>query len=86
MPQWLIFLILGSIFIVLVIIKAILHTKKPVRGAIISMFIGIAALGSVNLLGPIIGINIPISLLSLCTASIVGIPGVATLILLSVIL
>ena len=86
MPQWLVFLILGSIFLILVIIKAILHDKKPVKGAIISMFSGIGTLILTNLLGPIIGISIPISFLSLCAAAIAGIPGIATLILLSVIL
>ncbi|MDP4120176.1 MAG: pro-sigmaK processing inhibitor BofA family protein [Bacillota bacterium] len=61
------------------IIKAFSKSKKPAKSAILSMFCGFISLLLVNLTGIFTGVTLPISLLTVLTAVIGGIPGVTLL-------
>lgn len=74
------------IFVLLISIQVIFHTKKPIKKFVLGSFKGIAAFIAVNLAGIITGITLPVSLLSLAIAIIGGLPGVTTMIILDMIL
>ncbi len=76
-------LIFFGIFILFSFIHYAAKKKKPFRRAFLSMLVGIAALGIVDLLSSLTTVYIPITELSLSVAAAGGIPGVALLVLLS---
>lgn len=53
---------------------------------IISGFFGLLALGLVNFCGAYTGVTLPVSTLSVGIASVLGVPGVTTMVLLDFIL
>lgn len=85
MPQWLIWTISLAIFVLLVIIQVIVHSKNPVKKAISGIIVGILTLTVVNISGIFTGVTLPISILSLGVSAIAGIPGVTMLLLLNLI-
>ena len=50
-PQWVVWLIAGVVFLLLVIVQVIVQAKKPVRKAIGGILTGIIALIAVNVSG-----------------------------------
>lgn len=78
--------ICAGIFIILVIIQKISGSQTPVRSVILSMLVGILALIAVDLCSCFTNVYIPVSLLSLAVSSVLGIPGVSTLLILQMIL
>ena len=76
-------LIFIAIFLVLSFIHYAAKKKKPFRRAFLSMLLGTAALGVVDLLSPLTTVYIPITELSLAVSAAGGIPGVALLVILS---
>lgn len=86
MNEWIIAGICLGVFIILVIIQKIMHSKQPVRTALISMMWGIIALVAVNLCSSFTGVSIPVSPMTLSVSSVLGIPGVTCLLLMQRIL
>lgn len=77
-----IILILATLIVFAIIHKIDKH-KKPVRRACVSLLTGVISLIFVNITGVFTGITLPISLLSVFTAIIGGIPGVTMLLTLN---
>lgn len=86
MEHWLVWIILGSGFIVFLIIQAASRERKPFRKAIITMSSGLIALALVNITGSYTGVHLPVSILSLCAGAVGGIPGVTLLLVMNMIL
>ena len=85
MPQWVVWLIAGVVFLLLVIVQVIVQAKKPVRKAIGGILTGIIALIAVNVSGFFTGVTLPVSLMTVGVSAVAGVPGVTLLLLLSVI-
>ena len=75
-------LMAGGVFLLLVLLQVILHSKRPVRKALGGLAAGWGALLAVNLAGMLTGVFLPLSPLVLGTASVAGVPGVTMLLLL----
>lgn len=86
MEKWLIILICFIILIVLIVIHCIMGVRHPIRSALVSLIPGPVALGCVNLLSIYTGVFIPLSPLTLSVSSVLGIPGVTSLLILRQIL
>ena len=86
MNEWIIAGICFGVFIILVIIQKIMHSKRPVRTAVISMLWGIIALVAVNICSSFTGVSIPVSPMTLSVSAVLGIPGVTCLLLMQRIL
>ncbi len=85
MPQWVIWLIAGIVFLLLVIVQVVVQAKKPVRKAIGGILTGIIALVAVNISGFFTGVTLPVSLMTVGVSAVAGVPGVTLLLLLSLI-
>lgn len=85
MPQWVVWLIAGVVFLLLVIVQVIVQAKKPVRKAIGGILTGIIALIAVNVSGFFTGVTLPVSLMTAGVSAVAGVPGVTLLLLLSLI-
>ena len=85
MPQWVVWLIAGVVFLLLVIVQVIVQAKKPVRKAIGGILTGIIALIAVNVSGFFSGVTLPVSLMTVGVSAVAGVPGVTLLLLLSLI-
>lgn len=83
MPWWGIIVLLLAVFICFVIIHALEKSKHPGRRSVFSMLLGLASLAAVNLTGVFTGISLPVSLLTILTSIIGGIPGVTALLFLN---
>ena len=85
MPQWVVWLIAGVVFLLLVIVQVIVQAKKPVRKARGGILTGIIALIAVNVSGFFTGVTLPVSLMTVGVSAVAGVPGVTLLLLLSLI-
>lgn len=74
------------IFIALVLLQVITKSKRPIKKAFMSMFMGVFALGAVNISGIFTGVTIPVSFLSIFLAVVAGIPGTTLILLLNTIM
>ncbi len=83
MSFWEIIILIFCALIIFAIIHKIDKHKKPVRRACVSLLTGVMSLILVNITGVFTGINLPVSLLSVLTALIGGIPGVTMLLTLN---
>lgn len=86
MPWWGIAIILLSTLIIFAALHFAEKNKRPFKRALLSMCIGLGSLAAVNLLSPLTGVYIPVSLLSVLTSAIGGVPGVTLLLFLDLIL
>lgn len=83
MPWWGIVLILLSVFVCFTIVHIAEKSRHPGRRSVFSMLLGLASLVAVNLTGAFTGISLPVSLLTILTSIIGGIPGVTALLFLN---
>lgn len=86
MTQKSILLISLGIFICLVFIQVLIRSKHPIKKTILNILIGIFSLIAVNISSTFTGVFIPVSLLSIGVAAILGLPGVTTILILNMIL
>ncbi len=84
MKNYLIAVALASIAIF--VFTLLFKRNNPIKKILRGFLKGTLALGAVNAVGFLTGVSIPISFLSLIVSTLGGIPGVATLILLNMIL
>lgn len=85
MPWWGIAAVMTGTFLVFALIHSIAKKKRPFKRALLSIASGLLTLAGVNLLSGFTHVAIPVSLLSVLTASIGGVPGVTLLLLLNLI-
>ncbi len=83
MPSWGIAVILVSAWILFALLHYLSKNKRPFKRALLSMAIGLITLLAVNLLSGFTGVKIPVSLLSLLTSAVGGVPGVTLLLFLN---
>lgn len=83
MPIWGIWSIFLATFVLFGILHALSKNKKPFVRAFGSMLCGLLTLIAVNISGIFTGVSLPISLLSVITAVIGGIPGVTLMLALN---
>lgn len=81
--DWRFLLICVIVFLLLFFIQVIVRAKNPIKRMLISMTKGVATLFAVNIIGIFTGVTLPISLLSLAIAAVVGIPGVTAMLILN---
>lgn len=86
MPWWGIAALLGAAFLLFAFIHFISKNKRPFKRALLSMGSGPLMLLLVNMLSGLTKVNLPVSLLSLLTSAIGGVPGVTLLLFLNLIL
>ncbi len=85
MPWWGIAAVLTGTLTVFALIHFIAKKKRPVKRALLSMASGLLTLAGVNLLSGFTHVAIPVSLLSVFTSVIGGVPGVTLLLFLQLI-
>ena len=78
------FIVIVGTFLLFSFIHYAAKNKKPFKRAFISMLIGSITLAAVDLFSGISGIYIPITSLSLIISTVGGVPGVAFLVLMSI--
>lgn len=81
--DWRFLLICVIVFLTLFFIQVIVRARNPIKKMLVSMIKGIATLVVVNILGIFTGVTLPVSLLSLSIAAVVGIPGVTAMLILN---
>ena len=86
MPWWGIALILLSALIIFAALHFAEKNKRPFKRALLSMASGVFSLIAVNLFSGLTGVSIPVSLLSVLTSALGGVPGVTLLLFLDLIL
>lgn len=86
MEWWKILLIYLAVVAVFAVIHGIGKSKKPIKRAFLSTFLGFLSLVAINLFSPLTGAVLPISLLSGAVAVIGGVPGVTLMLLFNVLL
>lgn len=86
MPWWGIAVILASAFLLFALLHAVAKNKRPFSRALLSMSTGLLTLLGVNLLSGLTHVSLPVSLLSLLTAAVGGVPGVTLMLFLNMIL
>ena len=86
MPVWINLAIVFIVFLLLFSIQLIVKEKHPLKKMITSMIKGIGTLVAVNIAGIFTGVTLPVSLLSLGIAAVVGIPGVTAMLLFNIFL
>lgn len=69
-------------FLVYGIIYKLAKKKKPFKRAFLTMLIGLSVLIAVDIAGIFTGVYLPISMLSVTVSACLGIPGIASMIVL----
>ncbi|MDR0739027.1 MAG: pro-sigmaK processing inhibitor BofA family protein [Oscillospiraceae bacterium] len=78
-------LLIFVVFLSLVFLQIALKSKKPIKKAFFLSFLGVIALIFVNITSFLTSVSIPVSLLSIGIAIVMGIPGITTILLLNMI-
>ena len=86
MPLWGIISVLAAAFVLFAFLHFVAKNKRPFKRALLSMCIGLASLTAVNMLSALTKVYIPVSLLSVLTSAIGGVPGVTLLLFLNLII
>lgn len=86
MQSWLILLICAIILLLLFFLHVLVQAKSPLIRMIFAMANGVATLVAVNIVGTFTCVTLPISLLSLMIAAIVGFPGIISMLILNLFL
>ena len=86
MPLWGFITVLVATLLLFTVLHALSNRKRPFKRALLSMLAGAVTLAVINLLSPISGVYIPVSVLSVLTSVIGGVPGVTLLLFLNLIL
>lgn len=83
MLDWRSLIICGIILLLLFSIQLIVRAKNPLKKMFLSMLKGMTMLALVNFIGGFTGVTLPLSLLSLSIAAVVGVPGVTAMLILN---
>lgn len=82
MPWWEIVLVLTGTLLAFAAVHALSKSKRPFKRALLSMCIGLATLLAVHFTASFTGVDLPLSLLSILTSVIGGVPGVTLMLVL----
>lgn len=82
MPWWEIICILLGTLLLFAAIHALSKNKRPFGRALLSMLIGLLTLLAVHFTASFTGVDLPLSLLSVLTSVIGGVPGVTLMLVL----
>ncbi len=74
-------IIIAAGIVVTLVLKVISKDRRPLRGTLLSLMPGIAALTVINLLSPLTGVGLPVSRLSVSGAALLGVPGVTAMLI-----
>ena len=74
-----------SAFVILLIIRIILKCKKPFSKTLYGIILGILVLAFVHIIGKFIGVEVPVSVMSIGVSAVAGIPGVIMILLVNII-
>lgn len=83
MKVYMMFILVAVALVVFSIIFALQKKKKPFRRAFLTMLCGIITLILIDVTGVYTGVYLPLSAFSLCVSAIGGIPGIATMLIIS---
>lgn len=86
MSIWIFCAVLAATFTVFAFCHFLSKKKHPFKRALLSMGAGAGTLCAVNLLSGITGVAVPLSVLSVLTAVIGGVPGVTLMLFLNLLL
>lgn len=86
MTWWGILSVLAAAFILFSVLHYAAKNKRPFKRALISMSAGLLTLAAVDLASGLTGVFIPVSLLSVLTAVVGGVPGVTLMLFLNLLL
>lgn len=75
--------IIISFFVLYAVVFKIAKKKKPLKRAFLTMIAGILVLVVIDIISVFTGVYLPVSPLSLTVSACAGVPGVATMLLLS---
>lgn len=86
MPDWIIWVVIGSAIVIFAIIEKVSGCKKPLKRGFLTVAIGLISLCAVNLCSGFTGVSLPVSTLSLSVSAAGGIPGVTLMLLMNMFL
>ncbi|MEE0957480.1 MAG: pro-sigmaK processing inhibitor BofA family protein [Ruminococcus sp.] len=86
MSVWMFCSILAATFAAFAFCHFLSKNKHPFKRALLSMGAGAGTLCAVNLLSGITGVAVPLSVLSVLTAVVGGVPGVTLLLFLNLLI
>ncbi len=86
MPLWGIAVLLFSVFLTFAFLHFAAKNRRPFKRALLSMASGALTLLAVDLCAGFTGVYLPVSLLTLLTSFIGGVPGVTLLLFLNLII
>ena len=85
MPNFPLIVFSLGLILLFIFMKVVIRPKYPILRIVGNVLEGSVVLWLVNITGAFTGITIPISLLSLLIATLCGIPGITTMVLLNTI-
>ncbi len=85
MPNYALIVFSLGLILLFIFMKVVIRSKYPILRTAWNVLEGSVVLWLVNITGAFTGITIPISLLSLLVATLCGIPGITTMVLLNTI-
>ena len=83
MKVYMMFVLVSVAFVIFCVIFALQKNKNPFRRAFLTMLCGIITFILIDVTGVYTGVYLPLSAFSLCVSAIGGIPGVATMLIIS---
>ena len=81
--SWYYILCVVIFLLLFTVINVLCKKKKPVKRAFLTMLFGVIVMFAVNIVGIFTGVYLPVSPLSLTVSSCLGIPGVASMLIIS---
>ncbi|MBQ9460651.1 MAG: pro-sigmaK processing inhibitor BofA family protein [Clostridia bacterium] len=81
MTEQIFWIIIAAGLVTTLVLRLISKDKRPLRGTVMSLLPGIAALALINLTAPLTGVGLPVSRLSLSASALLGIPGVTAMLI-----
>ena len=81
MTEQIFWIIIAACLLATFILRLISKDRRPLRGTIMSLLPGIAALVIINIAAPFTGVGLPVSRLSLSASALLGRPGVTAMLI-----
>ncbi|MGN0452955.1 MAG: pro-sigmaK processing inhibitor BofA family protein [Ruminococcus sp.] len=83
MNVWISVLIMAVTFLLYSIVYSFAKKKKPLRRAFLTMVLGVLTLAALNISGIFTGVSLPVSAMSLCVSTCLGVPGVTAMLIIA---
>lgn len=79
MSEQIFWIIIAAGLVITLILRLISKERSPIRGTLMSLLPGIAALALVNITAPFTGVGLPVSRMTISASALLGIPGVTAM-------